>query len=151
MGVWICREKAFWRDLLWVPGEPPNDRVSVAPFENRKWVLDGGAWVPEGVEVIDVKANMMIPAQFEPEDFSELANPRDVLLARNRKKTERTWKFRHEIESETPVAVESLPDPTPITPDVIAQLKQDPDVLVTHHEPRKRRPGRPPLDASKTA
>jgi hypothetical protein len=145
MGVWICREKAFWRDLLWTPGEPPNDRVEVAAFEGKKWVYDGGAWVPQGVSVIDAKASMMIPGQFEPLDFGELANPRDVIFARNRRKTERTWTFKHEID-ELPLDVDALPDPKPLDLKEIAALKEDPDLLVTAPAPRKKKP----LNAIKT-
>jgi hypothetical protein len=147
MGIWICREKAFWRDLLWTPGEPPNEKVDIVPFEGRKWVYDGGAWVPEGVAVIDAKAGMMIPAQFEPLDFQELANPRDVILARNRRKTERTWRFKHEIE-DIPADLNDIPDPQPLNMETIAALREDPDVLVTA-PPIKKRVGRPPLSAKK--
>ena len=131
---------------MWTPGNAPNDQVQIVPFDGRKWVLDGGAWVPEGVKVIDAKANMMVPSQFEPQDFAELANPRDVINARNRKKGDRSWKLKNEIDAEEPIAISDIPDPVPLTPAVIAELQQDPDALVTQVEPRKKR-GRPPLHA----
>jgi hypothetical protein len=148
MGTWICREKCFWRDLLWTPGEGPNDKAEIESYQGRKWVFDGGGWVPEDIKVIDAKASMLIPAQFEPLDFGELVNPRDVLLARNRRKTERTWRFKHEVDADSPVDLDDVADPKPLNPTVLATLREDPDALVVAPPPRKRG-GRPPLNAHK--
>lgn len=139
MSTWICREKTFWRDVTWEPGQ----ELKVAEFKNRKWKLGGGWWAPEGVEVVDMKDNLLIPWYFEPTDMSVLVDPSDVYLARDHRKNARDWKFTWELEVRA-TPINELPIPEPLTLDTIQKLKEDPDLLVTEAAKQERMKRTPP-------
>jgi hypothetical protein len=131
--VWICREKGFWRDVAWEPG----DNIEMVSPEGQAWKLGGTWWAPSGVTVVDIKAGTIIPWWFEPIDMSVLENPKDIYLARDHKKNERDWKFTWEADVPV-VPIEDLPIPESLTPDTLKQLSEDPDLLVTETTKRER-------------
>jgi hypothetical protein len=91
----------------------PDDTLNVEG--SAKWVFAHGWWTIEGLTVVDQEKNEAIPGALEPLDFSELVDPRDVLLARNQRLTPRTWKFKTEVDAAAEVVdFDDLPDPQPM-------------------------------------
>lgn len=127
MSTWLCRERTFWRDVTWEPGQELT--VKDLPG-SEKWKLGRGWWAPAGVMVVDMKDNILIPWYFEPTDMGVLVDAKEVYLARDHKLNDREWKFTFEIETEAP-GIDELPAPEPLTLDTIKKLKDDPDALVT--------------------
>src|SRR5574343_1490236 len=126
MGIWVCRDKVFWRDKLWSESE------TLTVEGGRKWEFSHGWWVVEGKDVIDESKNEAIPGSFEPMDFSELVDKRQVYNARNETKVPRTWQFKSEVDSQAQVVdIDSLPDPEPITPSKIIPPVEPPDKAKT--------------------
>ena len=110
MGLWVCRDQTYWRDKRWTAGE------TLTVDGSEKWTFSHGWWVIAGLSVVDHDKNQAIPGQFEPLDFSELVDVRDVNLARNSKLTPRTWKFKSEIDADASVVdFDDLPDPQPMS------------------------------------
>jgi hypothetical protein len=127
---WVCREDVFWTrpdhgGYLYKKGEVIS--VEIPDHEEfRPWTYSGGWWVPDGLKVLDLQKDLMIPRQFEPLDFGVLKNKRDVNAARTKHPVKRAWKFKHELAK--PVALEEMPDPVPL----------DPKELVTPSEPLEK-------------
>lgn len=127
--LWICREKCFWRDKLWAPGE------SIDVSSDLPWVYSGGAWVPDGIDVADPMKGQYITRCFEPSDFSCLKDVRDVLRARNRIDVHRTWKLPSEIRVDQ-LPIEEQPIPEPLVPKPITDETPLEKVKVAPSTPR---------------
>lgn len=112
--LWVCRETCFWRDTGWKPG----DTIEIE--SKWKWAYSGGLWHKDGVDVVSDTVSDTVHRCFEPTDFSVLANPADVLAARNKIRVPRTFKYKWELPgSEADAAPE---DPQPLKP---VDLKSD--------------------------